>query len=329
MNRYFSLLLIAALVCVSGQCLADSNRVLLRPPDNYKGIDIGGVPYVTGQVYLPQLEDTVLLKPYGFRSFVQAGSAARYKKIKAWWPLNTDVDDLPDEVIGLTYEKLSGEDLAYAAIMTPETFPGGAKGANIRSLRFSGMVPKDGKPHLIYRDRPYVQGSIYCSSPPDEKALDSLGIIIYREMDNNLDDALYRDRHERWTAMWPMSLDDSQLPPYVVGMIADEPDYWSQGYDANGEPQTVYNNYYYGSSGGGTPFYGRGVNMTQRQQSLTARRVVEWTPAQRNNPNAYYYDTISRSTLTPTDIGAYEGNPTLRPNDFGNLWRYNYRYRRR
>jgi len=329
MNRYLGILVIAVLVCVCGQGRADSNRVLLRPPDNYQGINIGGVPYVTGQVYLPQLADTALLKPYGFRSFVQAGSASRYKKIKAWWPLNTDVDDLPDEVIGLTYEKLNSEDIAYAAIMTPEMLPGGAKGANIRSLRFSGMVPRNGRPHLIYHDRPYVQGNIYCSSQPDEKALDSLGIIVYRELDNNIDDELYRDRHQRWSAMWPMSLDDSQLPPYVIGMIAYEPDdYWADDYDSFSGSGTV-NNYYYGSSGSCAQSYGRGVIIPRRQQSLTARRIVEWTPAQRNNPDAYYYDTISRSTLTPTDIGAYEGNPALRPNDFGNLWKYNYRYRRR
>jgi hypothetical protein len=327
MNRYLSLLLIAALVCASGQCLADSNRVLLRPPDNYKGIDIGGVPFVSGQVYLPQLADTALLKPFGFRNFVQAGSSVRYKKIKAWWPLNTEVKDLPEAVIGLTYEKLSSEDIAYAAIMSPETIPGGKNGANLRSFRFAGMRPENGRPHMIYRDRPYVQGNIYCSTRPDEKEMEALGIIVYQEMERNIDDPDYFGNYQRWSAMWPMSLEDSQVPKYVVGMIADAPSYWSENSGPNmGEPNNVYN-YYYGTGESCQPSYGR-VYLPPRQGSLGTRRTVEWTPEQRNNPGAYYYDTISRTSLTPTNIGAYEGNPTLRPNDYGNLWRYNYRYRR-
>lgn len=82
-----------------------AKRVLLPPPDGYKGVEINGVKYVVGQVYVPQFADTTALKEYGFRSFDAVGSTVYYKKVKAVWPLDTDLRALPDIIVGLTYEK--------------------------------------------------------------------------------------------------------------------------------------------------------------------------------------------------------------------------------
>ncbi|MBU0692171.1 hypothetical protein KKH18_10230 [bacterium] len=332
MNRLLISLLLIIGICATAS--ADSNRVLLRPPDNYDGINIGGVPFVMGQVYLPQLADTALLTPFGFRDFQFAGSTSRYKKIKAWWPLNTDVAELPEQVLGLSYEKMTEEDLAYAAIMQPELVPSGMSMNEVASRRFSHMHPADGKPHLIYKDEPYVEGTIFCSSYPDEEQLKKIGIVLYYNFDEGNEQTSEQRGYSRWSAMWPMSLKKSRLPSYIVGIVADETygryydDYASDIYPNRfyGTPSTTTNNYYY--SGNCPTYYSRRYQ-TPRYNSYRRydpykyempkilgkyghEHNVEWTPAQRNNPRAYWYNTLSRTTLHPTTIGSYDGNKYLR-----------------
>lgn len=82
-----------------------AKRLLLPPPDGYKGVEISGTKYVVGQVYVPQFADTNELKQFGFRGFDAVGSTVYYKKVKAIWPLDTDLKTLPDLIVGLTYEK--------------------------------------------------------------------------------------------------------------------------------------------------------------------------------------------------------------------------------
>ncbi len=315
MNRLIIVFL--AVLVIATIAIADSNRVLLRPPDHYKGIDIGGVPFVMGEVYLPQVADTALLTSFGFRDFKFAGSSSRYKKIKAWWPLQTEVNDLPGEVIGLTYEKITEKDLAYAAIMQPDMLPSGSNKSELKSIRYSQMHPANGKPHMMYKDQPYVEGEIYCSSGPNEEQLKRLGVILFHDFGHYADDLAVRSGYSRWTAIWPMSLKESQLPYYVAGMIADKPlRYFDEGnsiasYSRQSnrrQSSTTYHNYY-GSSSYNLRHYRQ---PRQRIKYGNDLRTVNWTPAHRNNPNAYWYNTISRTTLTPTTIGAYQGNKSLR-----------------
>lgn len=332
MNR-----LLISLVIIIGLCAtvsADSNRVLLRPPENYAGIEIGGVPHVMGQVYLPQLADTTLLKPFGFRDFQFVGSTSRYKKLKAWWPLDTDVTQLPETVLGLSYEKMSEEDLAYAAIMKPDLVPSGMSMNEVASKRFSHMHPADGKPHLIYKDQPYVEGLIFCSSYPNEQQLKALGIVLYHDFDEENALSSKERGYARWSAMWPMSLKKAQLPDYVVGVVADEPFqryYDDYSTDANsltiyGQPcNTTYNYTYYND--GFRTYYPHRYRVAQNYYrdydpykyempkvlgKYGYEHNVEWSPAQRNNPRAYWYNTLSRTTLKPTTIGSYDGNKYLR-----------------
>ncbi|RQV97914.1 hypothetical protein EH220_04130 [bacterium] len=329
MNRLLIILLLIIGICATAS--ADSNRVLLRPPDNYDGINIGGVPFVMGQVYLPQLADTALLTPFGFRDFQFAGSTSRYKKIKAWWPLNTDVAELPEQVLGLSYEKMTEEDLAYAAIMQPDLIPSGKSPDEIKSLRYSQMRPSDGRPHLIYKDQPYVEGQIYCSSEPDEEALKSIGVILLYDFGSD-DARSIRHGYTRWSAMWPMTLKESRLPEYIVGMIADNPMEYYDDYAADSRdfrnyctPPSTTNYYYYGS-GYTPPHY-------YRQSSLNNKygyqQKVNWTPAQRNNPQAYWYNTVSRTTLEPTAIGSYRSNRSLLRVSNRPCYHYHYNHYRR
>lgn len=110
---------LTALILMMGAALtvAHAKRLLLPPPDGYKGVEINGTKYVVGQVYVPQFSDTNKLKDYGFRGFEAIGSTSRYRKVKAVWPLDTDLDALPEWITGLSYEKAkSVEDMqrAYA-----------------------------------------------------------------------------------------------------------------------------------------------------------------------------------------------------------------------
>ncbi|MBK6764849.1 MAG: hypothetical protein IPG71_00685 [bacterium] len=105
------------LILLAISSAAHARRALLRPPDRYKGIEINGVKYVVGQVYVAQFTDTSALKPFGFRGFETMGSTVYYKRVKAIWPLDTDYDALPDLVVGLNYEKVANPDDAKQLYM--------------------------------------------------------------------------------------------------------------------------------------------------------------------------------------------------------------------
>lgn len=92
------------LICAA-VTVVQARRVLLPPPDGYKGVEINGIKFVVGQVYIPQFADTVKLKDFGFRGFEALGSTHTYKKVKAIWPLDTDLHALPEWISGLSYEK--------------------------------------------------------------------------------------------------------------------------------------------------------------------------------------------------------------------------------
>jgi hypothetical protein len=92
------------LICAAVS-VVQARRVLLPPPDGYKGVEIKGTKYVVGQVYIPQFADTTSLKEFGFFGFEALGSTPNYKKVKAIWPLFTDLQTLPEWISGLTYEK--------------------------------------------------------------------------------------------------------------------------------------------------------------------------------------------------------------------------------
>ncbi|MCB1060722.1 MAG: hypothetical protein KDB65_10845 [Calditrichaeota bacterium] len=94
---------------------AQTTRVLLRPPDGYRGFELDGERYVVGQIHLDQYSDTTKLKQFGFREFEVVGSDAWHKKVKAVWPLHTDVDALPESVAGLSYEKARSVEQASRA----------------------------------------------------------------------------------------------------------------------------------------------------------------------------------------------------------------------
>lgn len=110
MHRNIARLTALCLILLALISTAEAKRSLLRPPDGYKGVEINGVKYVLGQVYVAQFADTTALKPYGFRGFETMGSSVYYKKVKAIWPLALDYDTLPDLVVGLNYEKVKSED---------------------------------------------------------------------------------------------------------------------------------------------------------------------------------------------------------------------------
>lgn len=96
---------------------ASAKRSLLPPPDGYRGIEIDGVVYAVGMIYLDNFADTTSLKEFGFCAFEAVGRNAWHRQVKAIWPLDTDTRELPETVAGLTYEKvnsLSEFDLAYS-----------------------------------------------------------------------------------------------------------------------------------------------------------------------------------------------------------------------
>lgn len=109
MNRDIARLTALALILIATFSTVHARRVLLRPPDGYKGVEINGTKFVVGQVYVPQFKDTTELKPYGFRNFEATGSTVYYKKVTAIWPLDTDINSLPDFIVGLNYEKVANE----------------------------------------------------------------------------------------------------------------------------------------------------------------------------------------------------------------------------
>ncbi|MBL0062382.1 MAG: hypothetical protein IPP40_13080 [bacterium] len=112
-----------ALILFATLSTASAKRLLLPPPDGYKGVEIHGTKYVVGQVYVPEFADTTQLIQYGFRGFEAIGSTSTYKKVKAIWPLNVDLKGLPDWVVGLTYEKArSVEEMeqAYSSTKQPQ-----------------------------------------------------------------------------------------------------------------------------------------------------------------------------------------------------------------
>jgi len=106
MKHHITRLATIILILMAGVQVAQAGkRLLLPPPEDYKGVEVNGVKLVVGQVYVPTFADTVKLKEYGFRGFEAMGSSSNYKKVKAVWRLDTDLKALPDWVIGLTYEK--------------------------------------------------------------------------------------------------------------------------------------------------------------------------------------------------------------------------------
>lgn len=109
MSRDIARLTALVLILIATFSTVHARRVLLRPPDGYKGVEINGVKYVVGQVYVPQFADTTALKSFGFRGFEATGSTVYYKKVTAIWPLDTDIDSLPDFIVGLNYEKVHSE----------------------------------------------------------------------------------------------------------------------------------------------------------------------------------------------------------------------------
>lgn len=103
-TRIGRLIALIIMICAAAS-VVQARRVLLPPPDGYKGVEIKGTKYVVGQVYIPQFADTTKLKDYGFFGFEALGSTPSYKKVKAVWPLFTDLETLPEWISGLTYEK--------------------------------------------------------------------------------------------------------------------------------------------------------------------------------------------------------------------------------
>ncbi len=102
---------------------AYAKRLLLPPPDGYKGVEINGTKYVVGQVYVPQFSDTTKLKDYGFRAFEAIGSTSRYRKVKAIWPLDTDLHALPEWITGLSYEKAKSVEEMQRAYAVDKNMP--------------------------------------------------------------------------------------------------------------------------------------------------------------------------------------------------------------
>jgi len=105
MNGNITRLTALALILFATLSTASAKRLLLPPPEDYKGVEVNGIKLVVGQVYIPEFADTVRLKDYGFRAFEAMGSSSYYKKVKAVWRLDTDLKALPDWIVGLTYEK--------------------------------------------------------------------------------------------------------------------------------------------------------------------------------------------------------------------------------
>ncbi len=105
MQTFITRLATIVLILAASMQVAQAKRVLLPPPDGYKGVEVNGIKLVVGQVYVPEFADTTRLKAFGFRAFEAMGSTHNYKKVKAVWPLDTDLHALPEWIIGLTYEK--------------------------------------------------------------------------------------------------------------------------------------------------------------------------------------------------------------------------------
>ncbi|NUO19534.1 hypothetical protein HUU59_08820 [bacterium] len=105
MNGNIARLTALALILLTAISAAYAKRLLLPPPEGYKGVEINGVRFVVGQVYIPEYADTVKLKEYGFRAFEPMGSSHTYRKVKAIWPLDLNLKALPEWISGLTYEK--------------------------------------------------------------------------------------------------------------------------------------------------------------------------------------------------------------------------------
>jgi len=123
MNGNIARLTALALILFATLSTASAKRLLLPPPDGYKGVEIHGTKFVVGQVYVPEFADTTKLLQYGFRGFEAIGSTSNYKKVKAIWPLNVDLKGLPDWVVGLTYEKaksIEEMEQAYSSTKQPQ-----------------------------------------------------------------------------------------------------------------------------------------------------------------------------------------------------------------
>lgn len=120
MKRDIARLTALALILIATFSTASAKRLLLSPPDGYKGVEINGIKYVVGQVYLPLFTDTTELKQYGFRGFEAIGSTSAYKKVKAIWPLDTELSTLPELIIGLTYEKAKNVEEMQKAYATTD-----------------------------------------------------------------------------------------------------------------------------------------------------------------------------------------------------------------
>lgn len=106
MHRHIGSLVAILLLVVCTSAFAQAKRKLLPPPEGYYGIDVNGQRYFVGQLHLAHFSDTTDLKQYGFRDFEAVGSDAWHKKVKAIWPVVTDLEVLPDNLKGLSYEKV-------------------------------------------------------------------------------------------------------------------------------------------------------------------------------------------------------------------------------
>jgi hypothetical protein len=102
--------MLAVAIGWSVSCLAQSSGPqparFPKPPKNCLTVSIGGKEFLVGRIYLDAHQDTVLLKPFGFRKFDFDGWAASRVLYHAVWPRTVVLDSLPPQVSGLEYDTI-------------------------------------------------------------------------------------------------------------------------------------------------------------------------------------------------------------------------------
>jgi hypothetical protein len=172
MKKLLPFSLILVLLLQTAAVMAQSKRSLLKPPAGYRGFAVDGERYVVGEIYLKQFSDTTGLKELGFRDFEGIGSNAWHKKVKAIWPLDTDVDALPEFVEGLNYEKARNAVQAAEAYGSDYVLYSGAncdmstssRPSYIRSPNFS--MNANGKPGFRKKPRDPESRNFYTTYGP-------------------------------------------------------------------------------------------------------------------------------------------------------------------
>jgi hypothetical protein len=242
----YTLRILLLFVFFLGAQAQDSTRVLLRPPEKIPTSLINGKKYVKGEVYLSKTADPEILKPLGFRDVSFFVSASRYHRYKAKWPLNLNLDSLPPEIVGVTYE---GQNTDFSS--TPIIWSGNdgpkievtCSGQIVVKNHDGGPFNRFGQAIPAYPDttvagEPYVKGTVFLSDEKDLDALRKLGFTNFREpWYSKFDDVSLEKYIAHWKSnrrrtefqkslqyetSWPLNLDLNKLPDSVITLISDQ-----------------------------------------------------------------------------------------------------------